>query len=121
MITVLDIERIKLTSINEKFGINPKTKTMYLNKGYRDFKNMIALLSKGCMIDPPYSVTIKYSGYIDIDNFLKPLIDGLQESGRIDNDKNVHHLEIFKQPLKRGREGYLKIYIERIIKTSTGS
>ena len=45
---VVDIENVKIASINDKFGYNPKTGRHYINKGYEDFKNMIFTIANPC-------------------------------------------------------------------------
>ena len=37
-------------------------------------------------LNSPYAVSIEYSGYVDIDAFIKPLLDGLQAKKIIGND-----------------------------------
>jgi Holliday junction resolvase RusA-like endonuclease len=116
---VLSIKNIKFASINEKYCKN-KQGRLYLSKPYREFKEIIQmccrkdnLRNNGC-IKSPYRVIIHFSAYHDIDAFLKPVIDGIQAAGIIDNDKNIHELYVFKKPLKRGEVGNLKVEIETI-------
>jgi len=109
---VLELHNIKIPSINNKFGYNPKINRLYVLPEYNSFKNIIKNNVSNIHIEPPYSISILFSAYIDIDNPIKPTLDALQESGIIDNDKNIIELSIIKSPIKRGQPGSISIYIE---------
>jgi Holliday junction resolvase RusA-like endonuclease len=49
--------------------------------------------------------------YNDYDNILKPISDALQDAGVINNDRNIHAVDIEKYPIKRGQLGSLSVYI----------
>jgi Holliday junction resolvase RusA-like endonuclease len=108
---VIDIENIKLPSLNNKF----MNRSYSLTPEYRKFKEMIFRVAvKHKPVDPPYNVLIEFTGYTDIDNPIKCIIDGLQQKGIIDNDKNVLGLTINKIPIKRGRLSKLAVYLSHI-------
>jgi len=109
---VLDLQGVKfLTSINEKYGYNPKVKRLYLKSKYRAFKKLIKFSCVKTKIDPPYEVCIKLTGNLDIDNTIKPILDGLGSAGVIDNDRNVHRLLVIKIPEKNAAKQSLKVYV----------
>lgn len=115
---VLDVENIKLVSKNKKTGgYDPRTKRIYQTSEYKEFKNTIVLLllkyGRGVKIEPPYSVKIYVSTYLDIGNFLEPIFDGLEKSGIINNDRNILHQETIKIPLKRGSLSSIKVEVSQ--------
>ena len=115
---ILDIENIKLPSINNKFGLDKKRMRLFVLKEYSDFKMLIhdyaiTTVAGQERIEPPYHVHVEYSGYVDIDAFIKPLLDGLESAGIIENDRYVQKLTIEKTPLKRGQLGCLEVWLEQ--------
>jgi len=115
---ILDIENIKLPSINNKFGLHKKRLRLFVLNDYSDFKMLIhdyaiTTVAGQERIEPPYHIRIAYSGYVDIDAFVKPLLDGLESSGVIENDRYVQKLTIEKTPLKRGQPGNLEVWLEQ--------
>ena len=114
MIKVIDIDNIKLGRVNQKFGKNSKTNRLYLLKEYRDFKDLIQLITRKIRIEPPYAVKIEVQTYADIDSFIKPLLDGIQSAGTITTDKEVRHLVVIKTPGKRGKPSSLKVYVSSL-------
>jgi Holliday junction resolvase RusA-like endonuclease len=108
---VLDIQGQDLASVNEKYGYNPKTGKLYLSPKYRAFKEMVAALCVKKKIQSPYEVLIRLVSNHDIDNPLKPILDGLQAAGVIDNDKNIHRLLVIKIPEKDAGEQLLEVYV----------
>ena len=115
---ILDVENIKIPSINGKYGVNPKTGRLYLQPKYREFKelieNMVVQFSIDTKIEPPYSVKINVGTALDIDNFIKVLLDSLQQARLIDDDKNVHRLTINKTPVKKGSANSLQVFLNTL-------
>jgi Holliday junction resolvase RusA-like endonuclease len=107
---ILDVDKIKIVSLNKKYYGN-----FTLTREYRQFKNSIYnCLVDDVRIDPPYRVAIYVEMYHDIDNFLKPLFDAMQDKGIIGNDRDVIKLLIEKKQIKRGNSGRLFVEIENI-------
>jgi len=115
---ILDVENIKIPSINGKFGYNPKTGRLYLQPKYKAFKDtlekMVIQFSLNEKIEPPYSLKINVSTALDIDNFIKPLQDSLKQAKLIDDDKNILQLVINKIPVKKGSPNSLQIFLNNI-------
>ena len=108
---VVDIEKILIPSINNKYSLNTKTKRLFLNPKYRDFKKLISETCHKTNIDNDWSCKIQMQSYVDIDNPIKPILDGIAIANLI-NDKNCLDLHILKEKNKRGKEGYLKVWID---------
>jgi len=109
---VIDLEGIKLKSLNDKFTVSRKSKNICLKKEYEDFKKIL-LYSIGELetpLEPPYFVYIYLETYLDIDNPLKPILDTL-EGPAIQNDKQIRRLLIDKIPRKRGHPSMLQVYV----------
>jgi len=115
---ILDIENIKIPSINGKFGYNPKTGRLFLQPKYRAFKelieDMVVQFSANVKIEPPYSLRINVSTYMDVDNFIKPLQDSLKQAKLIDDDKNILRLTINKTPVKKGSPNSLQVFLNTL-------
>lgn len=114
---VVDLKNIKLSSINDKFGYNPKSGKLYTNADYKNFKNMLlSIMSDNIIpeIPPPYCVIISLVTYLDIDASIKVILDSLQEYGVISNDKYVETLIINKKAAPKGAGSDLKISVENI-------
>ena len=111
---ILDIQDIKLKSVNNKYNYNPKTKKMFLKEEYRDFKNLISRLAKKKKVKPPYKMKIEMKTALDIDNPVKAIMDGLQLAGVIENDSHVLELQLKKVPAKRNEMNKLKIEVESL-------
>ena len=108
MIKILDIENIKLVSVNAKY----QNKSFTLSKDYRNFKKTIEMFTKDIKIKKPQRVLIEMETALDIDNAVKPILDSIEKV--FGNDKHVQELIINKTPIKRGKAGRLKIYAETI-------
>lgn len=52
------------------------------------------------------------STYIDIDNPLKAIIDAL--SRVIEDDRMILELHVYKEQIKRGRSGSVRVFVETI-------
>jgi Holliday junction resolvase RusA-like endonuclease len=118
---IIDLENIKLTSINSKFCVGKKRgkdgklhSNLYLSKDYAEFKKIITESVIKVFVKKPYEIKIEYSGYVDIDAFIKPLFDGLEDTEIIENDRYIEKLEIIKKPIKRGKLGTLTVFINSL-------
>lgn len=112
---VIDIKNIKMNSINQKFGYNPKTRKLYSNSEYKQFKAcLINELNANHVnqIAPPYYVDIYMETYLDIDAPIKAILDALQEHGCIINDRDVLSLSVQKKQIKKGTKSSLQIVVE---------
>lgn len=110
----IEFTNIKIPSINQKYGYNPRSNKLYLTDEYRNFKQLIALKTRNerRILPPPYTVIISVMTYHDIDNAIKCILDGLKEGGCIDDDKNVLELHVLKRPVKRGVRNQLSITVK---------
>ena len=113
---VLDVDNIKLPSINQKFGgINPKTGKFFTAGHYKWMSNTITNLMKAYnnigAVPAPYSVKIEVETYLDIDNYIKCVIDSLTRSHIIGDDKDVLHLEVYKKYRKKGGGSRIKVEV----------
>lgn len=90
-----------------------KQGTLFLNKDYADFKKLIqSSLLTHKIFKPPYRVMIGINTYLDIDNSIKCILDGISKV--ISNDKDILQLEVYKIRNKRGKLGNLVVLIEEI-------
>ena len=114
---ILDVDNVSLPNVNNKYGYNPKSGRLFLNKTYKEFENTIITLmqryARGVQVDPPYSITIHVQTYMDADNFLKPVIDSMAKAGIIGNDKDVLHYQVFKTPKKKGSGSCIKVEVSQ--------
>lgn len=113
---VVDLENIKIVSVNQKYGVNPKTGIIYTDKKYKAFKLLVKSHCLRQFIEPPYSVTIEIDTYVDITNFEKCVIDGIQDAGIIDNDKNILKLTVFKNPIPKNKLGNISVTVEHYMR-----
>lgn len=109
---VLELKNVQLASVNAKYGVNQRTGRLFLTPQYRLFKELVACMCKAVEIDPPYSVTIDIKTCMDIDNAIKPVLDGLQSAGIITDDKHISALHIYKTASKKGAPSDLTVYVE---------
>lgn len=87
-----------MPSINSKYGLNTRTKKLYLNPKYRDYKNRVSAMFKS-----KYPLQVPYKGNVhvkifmrtkkDIDNVIKPTLDGLNGYAYVD-DRQITKLEV---------------------------
>jgi hypothetical protein len=103
---VISLDNIKFASLNKKYYGN-----FGLTKEYREFKKFLTFNCSRWDIDPPYRVEIYVNAYQDIDNFIKPVLDSMQDAGAINNDKEVLSLKVKKIQIKRGQAGSLDVYM----------
>ena len=107
---ILNIET-KLPTINSKLSINKKTGKFFASQEYKNFKNIIYMFLKRIKVKKPYALYIEIETHIDIDNPIKPVLDAIEQSGIIDNDKYVERLYIDKKTIKRNEQNRIKINI----------
>jgi Holliday junction resolvase RusA-like endonuclease len=107
---IIDIEKAKLKSINNKYKKNFK-----LTDQYRFFKSLLYYSIKKPLKDlkPPYKVHIYKKSYLDIDNTVKAILD-VMEGAILTNDNNVLELSIFKLKRKRGHDSALRVYVDEL-------
>jgi len=116
MIKIFDMDPIKCISVNNK-TCRYKNGKIGNNPEYNDFKSLISISvealrrNRRINIEPPYKLLYIYYGYKDDDNIEKPVRDALQESGIINNDKNIKYTTHIKIDRKRGQPEKLEIYL----------
>ena len=103
---VIDIDNIKFISLNKRYR-----KNFSLTDEYRAFRDEIMLSIKKGHVKSPYSMIIEMRTYHDYDNVLKLIGDCLEKTGVIDNDRNIHHVVIEKDPIQRGKAEKLIVYV----------
>ena len=115
MIKILDLENIKVVGKNKKHQpvfIHGKVRQV-LTAEYRDFKKLLVLCLKNKTIrfDKADKLYFEFDMYHDADSPIGCLFDALEESGIVDNDRNILNYEVVKNPIKRGSPARIKIYI----------
>jgi len=110
MTLVLDLNNVKLASINNKYI----SRQYILTKEYRNFKKLATKACAKLNMDPPYKITIMFKMYKDIDAPLKPVLDALETAGIITNDRYVTELHIHKETIKRGHPEAVKVWVEGV-------
>lgn len=108
MLEIINLEDVKLCSINKKY-INRK---YALSNEYQTFKQLIAwsVETKEVFSDN-IKIKIEVNTAKDIDSMVKPLLDGLEMSGVITNDRYVTELHVIKNTIKLRQPESLKVYI----------
>ena len=109
---IISLDNIHIPSLNNKYIKSRTTGNLILSREYKEFKNLIVLSARKGLIKPPYVITVMVSTYLDYDNFLKPLTDGLEQAGVIDNDKNILTAHIYKTPIKKNKGCSLLVYVD---------
>lgn len=104
---VIDLKDIKFGSINNRYNRN-----FSLTKEYRNFRKMLVLVCDKKKLKPPYFVSINIWCYQDIDASIKVILDALEIAGTIKNDRDIIILFVKKYPIKKGKKGSLKVYVE---------
>jgi len=112
---IINLKDIELTSINKKYTKSRHTGNFILTDNYRDFKTLLTLSAKKVKLRPPYSVEIYMQTYIDIDNPLKCILDSLQISGVIENDRKIEEVHLFRVARKRGALSDLNVFVRELI------
>jgi Holliday junction resolvase RusA-like endonuclease len=112
MIEILNLENIKIKSLNDKFGYSPAYGKLYMSKEYKEFKELLVQCMCKTQIQPPYRVIIETEMYIDIDNPIKVIIDAMQTAGVIEDDRHIIKLDVYKKQVKRNAENKLRILVE---------
>jgi len=112
---IIDVEGLEFCSVNKKMEIHKKKRIPMSSEKYKFFRRTIGFLSKsgykGEMIDPPYKVLIKTRSMLDIDNPIKPILDGLQDAKILKNDAYIKDLHIIHE---RGKGTFLKVWVGNI-------
>lgn len=115
---VIDIKSIKMSSINQKFGYNPKSGKLYNNSEYKQFKELLKQNMLERHIKPiasPYFVDIYMETYVDIDAPIKAILDAMKSYGVIDNDKNVLQLSVQKKEIGKGKLSVLQVVVDSLV------
>ena len=108
---ILDLNSVQLPRVNERYNKNFSLCAAYRGKK-QNLINEIVLYSRGMSkLKAPYCVIIKVGTHLDIDSFIKPLMDAMQSAGVIDNDKNVLALTIEKTKVKKNQDNWIKVEI----------
>ena len=102
---IISIDKIELTRINDKFNRNFSLKSSYRKKK-EYLRYLIASRHLG-QLPSPYYLHISVGTHFDIDSFLKPLLDAMEEAKVIDNDKNILKLIVEKEVVKRNVDNWL--------------
>lgn len=110
---ILDIPKIKLASINQKYN-----KNFSLTDEYRNFKEIIFYHTTKIRISGFFNLQILTETPLDIDNFTKPLIDAISTKLEVD-DKNLINFTIEKYYCKKGQPGRLVVYLADDIEQNT--
>ena len=108
---VIDLENIKIHSINKKYVIG-KNGRLTPSRAYRDFKNILEWACHGKLMPKPYRVDIYLNMYLDIDNPLKAILDSLGKI--IEDDRFIEELHVYKTTSKRGTKGRIQVYVDTI-------
>lgn len=109
---VIDIENIKLTSVNRKYTIGRGRRSLILSPEYRAFKTTISHIARRAVtFSNPVRVKIFHSSRLDVDNPVKCIIDALQDAGVLTNDRLVKSLIV---DVDHKNEGRLTVDIEEI-------
>lgn len=88
---------------------NVQSKGRVRTTKYNDWRNLLLMLLPHLDINPELPLTIRivfgtfYYKQFDLDNMVKPLIDGMQIKWRF-NDNIITRYEMEKRPAKRGEE-----------------
>jgi Holliday junction resolvase RusA-like endonuclease len=111
---VIDLKGIVIPSINNKYIVarirgRPQ---LVVDRRYREFKKLLISCARKVKIEPPYAIRIDVTCYIDIDNCVKAVLDALEESGILVNDRHVEELLIRKTPTKRGQLSSLLVDVD---------
>jgi len=108
----INLNEVKLKSINQKFIRAKYTKKFTLSTEYKLFKDLLFyhVIRPSELIKPPYFIHIFMKTYLDIDNPIKPIQDVLQGIA-IENDNRVDRLYLDRIRAKRGAFSYLKVYV----------
>ena len=112
---IINLENIKVPSVNQKYGYNPQTKRAFVNREYTQFKKLLTASAVKMKVEPPYYVLIEKSCYIDIDNDIKIILDSLEDAGVIENDRSVLKLQVIKEHIAKKSPGYLRVYVAHYV------
>jgi len=105
---ILDSEGVGFCSANRKVKLR-RSGVPSNSQKYKDFRKEVAILSKmqsGGKLEKPYRILIQTESMLDIDNSLKPILDGLQDSSVIQDDRHILDLRVIHS---RNKKNKLKI------------
>ena len=112
---VLFLNSVSLPRINDRYNKNFSLKRIYTDrKAYLVWN--IREQAGNVKIDPPYAIKIEVGTHFDLDSFLKPLFDALQDVKVIDNDKNILYLEVIKAPVKRNENNWIRVEVIQYVR-----
>lgn len=111
MVRVIDLDNVKIASVNQKYNVSRTTKQLFLNPEYRKFKELLVASCSDVKVEPPYRMRIEQRCYTDIDNAIKVTLDALQEAGVIQNDRHVLELSVIKEHIKRNAPGSIRVWV----------
>jgi Holliday junction resolvase RusA-like endonuclease len=106
---ILDLKNVLLPRINDRYNKNFSLKNSYRLKKNNLLNEIRIQTQKMPLLESPYYVNIQVGTHLDIDSFIKPLLDSIQESGNIDNDSNILDLRIIKTKLKKTEKNWIKV------------
>ena len=115
-------KNINLAGVNQKYMCGK----FILSKRYRDFKDEIYWLTMAARRGffyhdkSQFVMRIKMETYMDIDNPVKAIIDGMFMALLAD-DKNIRVLQIVKTPIKRGQLSNIEVELETITDKDLGA
>ena len=113
---IVDLD-LKMSSINQRYGFNPKTGKLFNNSEYKQFKEALKQDMAQRHVKPvesPYYVDIYMETYVDIDAPIKAILDAMESYGVIDNDKNVLQLSVQKRQIGKGKKSKLQIVVDTL-------
>lgn len=99
-------------------GVNNKymTRGYVLTKAYRDFRDGIALTCRaanpGQRLEGDVSIALqlRIDPARDSDSLLKPIFDGIEQSGVIDNDNQITNYKVAVTKKKRGEDDEVRAF-----------
>lgn len=104
---VLSLETVLLPRVNDKFNKNFSLKQTYRSKK-ENLVRELKIQNKGLeKIKPPYAVSVEVGTHYDLDAFVKPLLDSMQDAEVIDNDKNIFKMIVEKESVKRNQDNWI--------------
>jgi Holliday junction resolvase RusA-like endonuclease len=113
-IKIIDLNNVKLPRVNNRYYGNFALKREY-QVGKQILVYDIIKNTQSYKLPDLYkyvAVYITVSTHLDIDSYLKPLMDAMQEAGVIDNDKNIVSLHVEKTIVKRTVPNRIEVWIE---------
>lgn len=103
------LSKVELPRINDKFNKNFSLKQTYRSKKENLVRELINQNQGLEKIKSPYVVNIEVGTHYDIDSYIKPLLDSMQDAELIDNDKNILKMIVEKEKVKRNEDNWIII------------